>query len=215
MSSWRVVLTLALSAYVLWRNVPAAVLCLFPRLLRARSEDESWPKVNRELFDRMEEELAPLGFRRLGIHVERAPLRAGVVCYDFAHDFEHTWATATLQGSEGRLSLLTSFERGGFVLTADHRVLSQDRPGCLSGGIPGAQPEQLLAAHRRRVDRRRAEGETLREDLSLEARVNAADAWYRSCGAREVRVRNANGLVMTAVAVGISVMMIWAFGKAL
>ena len=39
------------------------------------------------------------------------------------------------------------FDQGAFVVTADYRIQSHDRPGvCLAGGMVGAQPEQLLAA---------------------------------------------------------------------
>lgn len=206
---WRLALTLALAAFVLWRNLPGALLCLFPRLMRARGEDESWPQVDAALFQQMDEELAPLGFTRLGVHIERAPLRRGVLAYDYVHGGEATWGTAYTDAREVRLVLLTRCERGGFVLTADHPVMSQDREGCLAGGIPGAQPEQLLAAHRRRVERMRQAGRPPLADLSLEARVKAADAWFHGCGAREVRLRNLNGLAMTLLAFALVGALFW------
>jgi hypothetical protein len=210
-NSWRAALSLALAAFVLWRNLPAAILCLFPRLMRARGEDETWPKVDRELFAQMEEELSPLGFKRLGVHVERAPLSRGQLAYDFVNEAEGTWCTATARGEEGALYLLTPFEGGRFVRTADHRVASIERPGeCLSGGMPGAQPEQVFAAHRRRVERLKEAGRALQADLSLEARVKAANRWFEGCGARELRTRNLNGLVMTAMGIGIAGVVAWA-----
>jgi len=211
---WRAALSFALAAFVLWRNLPGAVLCLMPWLKRARGEDESWPRVDRSLFEQMEEELAPLGFRRLGVHVERAPLARGELAYDFVHDAERTWATAIVPGEEARLYLLTPFEGGSFVRTADHKVASFDRDGeCLSGGMVGADPEHLFATHRRRVERMKAAGRAPQVDLSLEARVKAADRWFSGFGAHELRVRNLNGLLMTGVGLAIAGAVLWAMWR--
>jgi hypothetical protein len=212
-NAWRASLISALAVFVLWRNLPAMLLFLFPSLMRARGEDESWPKVDRDLFGRMEEELKPLGFSRLGVHVERAPLRRRLVAYDFVNEAERTWGTATAAGEEVRLSLVTAFCGGGFVVTADHRVLSQDRQGCLVGGMPGAQPEQLLAAHRRRVEGFREQGREIVTDLSLEARVRAANAWYVGYGARELRLRNLNGLFLSLMGLAIFAAVLWAMWR--
>ncbi len=214
MDPGRFALTIALAAFVLWRNLPGALLSLFPRLMRARGEDESWPEVDKDLFARMEEELQPLGFKRLGVHVERAPLRRSVVAYDFVHEGERTWATARSLGREVTLTLLTPFDRGAFVLTADHRVQSHDQPGrCLAGGMPGAQPEQLLAAHRRRIERLKQAGRSPSADLSLESRVKAEGAWFASFGARELRLRHLNNLLMTLMALGLVGAIVWALVK--
>ena len=214
MDSWRIALISALAAFVLWRNLPGALLCVWPRMLRARGEDESWPEVDKDLLSRMEEELVPLGFERLGVHVERAPLRRGIVAYDFVHQGESTWATARAQGREVTLTLLTPFDRGAFVLTADYHVQSHDRPGLfLAGGMPGAQPEPLLAAHRRRVDRLKQAGRTPGSDLSLESLVRSANDWFASFGARAQRMQHINHLLMTVMALGLVGSIAWALLK--
>lgn len=213
-NSWRFALTSALAAFVLWRNLPGALLCLFPKLMRARGEDESWPKVDRGLFAQMEEELGPLGFKRLGVHVERAPLRRSVVAYDFVHEGERTWATAKRQDREVTLTLLTPFDGGAFVLTADHQTQSLDLAGqCLSGGMPGAQPDQLFAAHRRRIDRIKEAGRAPAADLSLEARVRSANEWFAGFGGRRQRTRYLNQLLMTVMALGLVGAIVWAMVK--
>ncbi|MBI5544589.1 MAG: hypothetical protein HY901_11915 [Deltaproteobacteria bacterium] len=163
------------------------------------------------MFGRMQEELEPIGFRRLGVHVERPPLKRGEVAYDFVHEAAQTWGTAYGRGEDVQLVLLTPFDGSSFVLTADHRLMSNDQPGkCLAGGMPGAQPEHLLAAHLRRVERLKEAGRTVSADLSLEARVRAANAWFAGWGARELRLRHVNGLLMTGMAVAIAGVMIWA-----
>ncbi|HEY3447813.1 MAG TPA: hypothetical protein VGK67_15765 [Myxococcales bacterium] len=214
MDSGRFALTFALAVFVLWRNLPGALLSVFPKLMRARGEDESWPEVDKDLFARMEEELQPLGFKRLGVHVERAPLKRSVVAYDFVHEGERTWATARSLGREITLTLLTPFDQGAFVLTADHRIQSHDLAGrCLAGGMPGAVPEQLVAAHRRRVDRLKEAGRSPLADLSLEARVRAEGEWFASFGGRELRTHHLNNLLMTLMALGLVATILWAMIK--
>ncbi len=194
----RIAVVLALALLVLLRNLPGALTCLFPRLLRARPLDQDSPSFDHALAQQMEAELAPLGFRLLGAHLESLPLRRPRLVYDFAHDVERAFASASGSGQDMELYLLTAFEGGGFVLTADHRRISIQQEGrCLSGGLPGATPEQLAAAHRKRVEGFAQAGRKPREDLSLPARVAAAEEWYRTGGAREQRLRHANALILS------------------
>ena len=191
-------IVLALALLVLWRNLPGALLCLWPRLLRARSLPDGAPEVNETLFEQMEGELVPLGFERLGAHLESPPLKRSRLVYDFVQRGEKTFASAFLDGPEVDLYLLTAFESGGGVLTADHARISAEQAGrFLSGGLPGATPVHLLAAHRRRVESLKVAGQTERSDLSLEARVSVACQWVRSAGAREVRLKNANAFILS------------------
>lgn len=202
MTFWRAALSLALVAFVLLRNLPGALLFARPRLLRIRERPADAPEIDPALYDAMEKELAPLGFRRSGVFLEQAPLRRAVLQYVFAHDSDPTFATAFCQGDEICLYLLTPFDREAFVLTADHPRAPYEREGaCLSGGLPGSTPEQLLAVHRRRVERMRQAGRTPLGDLSPGRRLAAARAWVAGVGAREQRARHLNDAIMTSIAV--------------
>jgi hypothetical protein len=201
---WRNLLGLALAAIILWRNLPAALLCLWPGFVRTRTVSEEGPSLDAGLFRALEEELAPLGFRRLGARIEKAPLRRPLACYDFAHDAERTFASAYRERGEVRLYFLTAFEHGGFVLTANHRRQGIERRGYLAGGIPGALPEQLLPVHRRRVERLVQEGQTP-TGCSPDARLSAARDWIRGAGVRETRLRNANGLILSLMGLAMAI----------
>jgi hypothetical protein len=185
---------------VLWRNLPRALLFLWPGLAGARKLDETSPLVDFGLFEEVERVVAPLGFVRLGTHAEVHPLRRPSATYDFCLADEPVWGSAWRQGAEVRFALITAFLGGGMVLTADHKRLGIDRPPYLAGGLPDAAPEQLLAAHRRRVERLRQSGLSPISDLSLDARVSAARAWYRGPGAREVRLGAANAFILSSMA---------------
>jgi hypothetical protein len=199
LSILRAVVSLLLAGVILWRNLPGALLCLWPGLMRARKGAADESRVDGALFDQMEAELAPLGFRRLGVHFEKAPLRRATLNYDFVNEAEGTFASAFCYGRHVRLYLLSAFEDGGFVLTADHRRMGIEREGYLSGGLPGALPEQLLAAHKRRVERMHESGHALVPDLSLDARVSAAERWFDGVGASETRLRQVNALLLSLI----------------
>jgi hypothetical protein len=202
-NDWRVAISLALGLLILWRNLPGALMFLRPGLVRVRRAPED--ALDEPLFAEMEGELAPLGFRRLGAHLEKAPLRRPVLSYDFVNEAEHTFGSAFRDGGVMRLYLLTPFSGGGFVLTADHRRTGVERGDYLAGGLPGAGPDALLAAHRRRVERLVREGRQPLADLSMDAREQAAVRWHRGAGARELRLRNANQLILCLMGVAILV----------
>lgn len=185
---------------MLWRNLPRALLFLWPGLAGARRLDETSPLVDFSLFEEVERVVTPLGFARLGAHAEIHPLRRPSATYDFLLSGEPVWGSAWRQGSEVRFALVTAFQGGGMVVTADHKRLGIDRPPYLAGGLPEASPEQLLAAHRRRVERLRQMGLSPVSDLTLDARVAAARAFYRGPGAREVRLGAANAFILSSMA---------------
>jgi hypothetical protein len=194
----RTAIALALVLLVLWRNLPGALLCLWPRLLRARALREGEAALDEGLFAQMESELSPLGFRRLGAHLERPPLKRARLVYDFVSDADLTFASATGDGQEMALTLLTGFDNDGLVLTADHKRLSADKEGhFLAGGLPGVTPDQLLAAHRRRIEALRQTGRRELPELDLAARVRLVDQWVRTAGARELRLRHANAFILS------------------
>ncbi len=204
MSFERLAVLSALGLFLLWRNLAGALLFFWPAWVKVRREEESWPEVDNTLFEQMAKELAPLGFTRLGIHVERSPLRQGTVVYDFGHAGESTWASASMRGDDAELYLLTAFDEGGLVLTADHRRGSVAKEGhYLAGGLPGVEPEQLLAAHRRRVDRMRQAGKKPTSDLSLDARVKRQEEWIHGPGKREVRLKSFNAFLFSVMATAI------------
>lgn len=199
MSYVRPLISLLLLGFVLWRNLPGALLCLKPGMTRARKGSEDDKGVDHPLFEQMDAELAPLGFQRLGVHHEKAPLRPAVLSYDYVHLAEQTFGSAFRYGKHVRLYLLTPFHKGGFVLTADHKRYGNERDGYLAGGVPGATPEQLLAAHRRRVERLKEQGLEVDGELSLDARVEAANRWFAGAGVREIRLRHVNAFLISGI----------------
>lgn len=197
MDSTRLVLSVALALFVLYRHLPGALLFLWPGLMRARRLDESELAEEQSFLDLVEEELKPLGLELIGGHTEKSPLGRPVVCFDYANEQDRTWATVYRQRREVNLYFLTRFEGGAYVLTANHKRTGVERDDYMAGGLPGAQPEPLQAVHQRRVERMKSAGRPPTQDLSIDARVRAAEEWFKGHGVRETRAKNFVALVLT------------------
>jgi len=192
----RAILRLLLAAVVFVRNLPGLLLFLRPGWLRVIPEPDGSRRVDAQLFDDIEAELAPLGFKRIGTHLESPPLGRGVLNYDLVNDEVPAFASAFRRRGTVDLYFLTPFEDGAFVLTADHKRHAVDRADALSGGLPGANPEQVLAAHRRRVEGLTEAGRHPAPGRDLAARGSAAQGWFEGAGSREIRLRHFNDLLL-------------------
>jgi hypothetical protein len=183
-------IVLVLAVFILWRHLPAAILFLFPKWMRIVAAKSSDPGVDSNLFDRMESELAPLGFTRLGVYWEKGPLQRRRLVYNFVNDAIPAWASAQMVNQQARLCLFTSFDGGGLVLTCDHRRINVNCPQeCLVGGLPEAEPRLLVTIHSRRVKTILTSGKAISRDLDMVSRVRRAKEWYSGYGARELRFR--------------------------
>jgi hypothetical protein len=193
MPVWARALALCLmAAYVLSRSVPAALLFLFPKLLRQRWEPDAPEAEDPEPVRKLTPQLTALGFRRLGVRDEIWPLGAATRSFDWSHPTERIYASVYLvDRKRTRLYFFTPYDGGAAVLTADHQ-----RPGAvedgyyLAGGLKNVSPEQLLAAHRRQMV---AMEETGRERVgqgSPDDRIATARGWMLGAGKREMRARH-------------------------
>lgn len=188
--------TLVLAAVVVWFNLWRAVLYLRPGAIRVEVDAPADQMKLPESLLPMAAQLESLGFRRLGTHEEKAPLKRATLSYDFVLPSARTFATLYLSGSQPLLYLFTPIRGGGYVLSANFRRPPREEPAYLAGGVPGAEPERLLKLHQRRLEGRVAEGET-----TLEARVAAARDWFTGPGRKDVRQQNAQGFFWTAGAI--------------
>ncbi len=196
MHLWKIALPYLLGLFVAWRLLPGALCCLFPRRVRLHPLDPESKRIDAPLFEAMTEELAPAGLRPLGAHLEGRPLRRTRVIYDFYLEEQRTFASAEGSRAGARLTLLTPFHGGAFVLTADHARPAAQRPlRYLAGGI-AAKPEQVVAAHRRRVEQFEAGGLTPSAEATLASRLQAERDWLSGPGGRELRLANLTTLLL-------------------
>lgn len=197
MLSIKGVIIVVVGLVVLLRNLPGALLCLWPGLMRNREdEDDELPLAAAPVA----EELARLDFTRLGARVEGPPMSRGQRRFDFALTREHTFASLFVD-EVPLLTLTTPFSDGSFVLTSDHRRPGIERAGrYLAGGIPGATPEQLLTVHQRRVEGLKQLGKSPSAEPTLRGAVDARRRFFRGVGAREIRHLYAMRLVIALLA---------------
>lgn len=181
--------------YMLWR----ALLVFAPASVRVEPEDPPGQARIPSPLAKIVEQLAGLGFSPIGTHSERPPLGPSTLCFDFARGSDRTFATAwvTADGPP-RLYFLSVLAGGGFVITANYRRPARNLEGqYLSGGLEAVSPERVLKAHLRLLD-----GRALSAELSLDARVEAARAWYSGHGRAEVRQQNFPGLLWSLGTLG-------------
>ena len=200
----RLVAVLIIAIVLLYRSLPGALLCLLPKAMRQRPEplDENPPDSDPEPVRLTVPALEALGFSRLGLRTEKPPLGKATRSWDFVHHTEKSYASLYLVDRRTRrLYFLTPYDGGALVLTADHK-----RPGAvqdgyyLAGGLPGATPEQLWAAHRRQMTAMEDTGRERVARATMADRMDAARAWFSGVGQREVRIRNASPALLAAMA---------------
>ncbi len=197
MDGMRLLLSLTLALFVLWRHLSGGLLFAWPGLMRSRKLSESEVADHQSFLDMVEPELKPLGYTLIGGHAEKPPLGRSIICFDYVNEQDRSWATVYRQRNEANLYFLTRFEDGAYVLTADHKRTGVERDDYLAGGLPDAKPEPLQAVHQRRVERMKSAGRIPAQDLSLDARVRAAEEWFKGHGVRETRAKNFVALILS------------------
>ena len=213
MIRWQLLLAGAVAVWLFFRNLPGALLCLWPGLLRARETDDdgSLDPAREPAMERIDGGLRALGFEKVGALSIRPPLSAGWAILVYATPGAPGPSASKGEGAfadvgvrEGALSVtfFTPFAGGGAILTSDHRRPAIERPGYLAGGLAGTDVPELWAVHRRRIEHFERPGVPW-TDWSIAGRVAADEALYRGPGRRELRVRSAPALLVTALALAL------------
>jgi hypothetical protein len=200
-------LALLFAAWMLVRHGRRGLLFVAPGLVRVAGDRDAPPATPGQL--RAGEELARLGFTRLGARREEGPLgglRLGTDAWaseregTFADVFDH----APRGGGPPWAYFLSPFADGALVLTANHPRLARSTDRLLTGGLPGSSLEATLAAHRKAVERFAGRHGSPAAPADLAARLALARAWYRGPGRRELRrlflVHFVNSLAAMALA---------------
>jgi hypothetical protein len=208
--AFKLAIFVGLIAFVLVRNLPGALLFVWPGFTRwsRRGEGHRPDALHGVAVRDMLAELESLGFRVLGEGEERRPLRPGRAEIVLASEAEHSYALVRPQEDEAFLHYWAPFEDGSLVVTADHPWSAVESPGYLAGGLPHSTPTQLLNAHRRRVARFLERGR-VPSPLTLEGRGALLERFYaRGPGRGETRRREVKNAVLAAVALGFAGMLL-------
>jgi hypothetical protein len=210
-STW---IIFALLTFVFVRNLRGFLLFLFPGRVRydvvAQDVATTDPAL-RTMFRELEE----LGFSPVGRVVESRPLSPKVEQSVFANQAGEL-AMVFPRQREAWLSVVST--PGDVVVwTADHVFPSQEGRGFVTGGLPGASPQGVLAAHRRRAARPTgdaAAGSPRLGDGALKAYIDAATLLHgRGPSKGEVRRGATRGFFFAAAALGWGAMTAWKWMK--
>lgn len=194
---YRVAGFFALIAFLLWRNLPGALAFVRPAWVRpsiASGPDGVAARgpAMRDMLGQLDE----LGFSPLGVVATRRPLARTSRELVLASADERSFATVRPVKNEAWLSYVTHFDDGAAVITADFHWPSVDEADYLAGGLPGSGAAEVLAAHRRRVQRFVDAGRPVGASYDLDALVRAGRRFYaKGPGRRELRRKEIRGLI--------------------
>ena len=197
-----IVLTLGVGviAVVMRGNLWRAWLCLRPTSINIEADAPADQVKVPAALEKADAELRALGLTSLGSHLEQPRFGPQMFSYDYTHPTEKCFATLYLSTTgEANLYFLTPTQRGGFVITANHRRPAREIKGhYLSGALEFLPAARVFTAHLRRV----TEVGIPEGDFTQAGRVAAAKAWFAGPGNVEVRQQNALGLLWTVGTVG-------------
>lgn len=203
----RILLVFGLLGLVVARNLRGFVHFVWPGAIRFSVN--AAPGLEHPAVRLLGRELRELGFAPAGRVTQRRPLsrpQENTVFFDEAHG---DWAVAFPVGREAWLYFLSEPRRGCFVLTADHAFPRVESGDFLTGGLPGASPPEVHAAHRRQVERM-ARGGTETSSRDLGAFVDAAQRFFsRGPGRANLRRQSVRGFLFASAALVWGAMTLW------
>ena len=217
MNERKLLLAAGAALWLVGRNLPSALLALFPSLWRAAEteDDGSLDPENEPAMEKVVEALHGLGFEKLGAIQLGPPL--GRAQAELVYGARELNTFADLDGQDGaaRVTLFTPFEGGEAVLTSDYSRAGRNDADVLIGGLPAHDVAGLWAAHRRRVAQL-AEGPLKVVpwgDITLAGRVAAERRFYTGAGKRLLRSRGFFPALMLVTAVLFTVLATLQFVK--
>jgi len=201
MIRWQILLALAVAIWLFFKNLPGALLCVWPGWMRARETDDdgSLDPETEPAMARVDQELRELGFSRVGAIQVSPPLSRGWAELCYAAKDLLTFADIDARGGALHVTLFTPFSSGQAVVTSDFRRPGRETPRLLLGGLPQSDVPALWAAHRRRIARLGPDA-TPWQDFTISGRVAADESFYSGAGSSELRARSWASLAVAAVA---------------
>ncbi len=201
MIRWQILLALAVAIWLFFRNLPGALLCIWPGFMRARETDDdgSLDAESEPAMARVDHGLRDLGFTKVGAIQVSPPFSRGWAELCYAAQDLMTFADIDARGGALHVTLFTPFASGQAVITSDFRRHGRETQRLLLGGLPQSDVPALWAAHKRRVARL-SEGATPWQDFTISGRVAADERYYTGAGKTELRARSWAPLTVAVVA---------------
>jgi hypothetical protein len=191
---------LALAFWLVAHNLPAALLFVFPKLMRTSETDDdgSLDPAHTPSMERIDADLRELGFVKLGAIEVCPPLSRCLADLVYGAPGLTTFADVNARGGSLHVTLVTPFQGGEAVLTSNFRRRGRHTSRLMVGGLPGHGVPEIWAAHRRRIAQLAEGSRPARPwtDITLAGRLAANDRYYAGAGKSELRTRGALPLTM-------------------
>jgi hypothetical protein len=201
MIRWQILLALAVATWLFFKNLPGALLCIWPGFMRARETDDdgSLDPETEPAMARVDQGLRELGFTKVGAIQVSPPLSRGWAELCYAAKDLLTFADIDARAGALHVTLFTPFASGQAVVTSDFRRPGRETPRLLLGGLPQSDVPALWAAHKRRISRL-SQGATPWQDFTISGRIAADESYYTGAGKSELRARSWGALTVAVVA---------------
>ena len=180
---------------------PIVLFCLYPRSVRVWFE--AGPAGIGALASRAAQDviavLGELGFRPIGVKVERPVLRSPIRELSFVAEDGRSYASVAASRSRSRLYFYTPFPDGGLVLTSNGSFPKIRSATVVQQSFPGCEPRELLGRHHEAVA---SLGRTGEVSPTPEGRIAATHAYYAAPEVRRVLVRTGMFLLLWMAVLG-------------
>lgn len=198
----RLLVFFGLVGFLLWRNLPGALLFVRPGFIRCRPVGgKEHVSARSPAMREMVRDIEDLGFEPVGVVAQHRPLARAQQELVFASREDRSFAVVSPVRNEAWLQFVTPFQGGTTVITADYRMPSVDEKDYLAGGLPNGSPSEILLTHKRRVQRFVDEGKAVDDRWTVEARAETCGAFYaRGPGRKEIRRQEVKQMMFATVA---------------
>jgi len=180
---------------------PIVLFCLYPRSVRVWFE--AGPDGIGALASRAAQEviavLAELGFRPIGVKVEKPVLRPAIRELSFAAEDGRCYGSVAGGRSRSRLYFYTPFPDGGLVLTSNGFFPKIRSATVVQQSFPGCGPRELLSRHHEALA---SLGRTGEVSPTPEGRIAATHSYYATPEVRRVLGRTGMLLLLWMVVLG-------------
>jgi hypothetical protein len=169
---------------VVWYMLPKAIYLLFSEKLKTwfdPDENAASRMLNLESIREVGEKLEALGFRPLGVKIEKPPLWSPHYReLSYASPQAQAYASIFISRRKTIYYFLTVFTSGQVILTANDIYPAISEEHFIQSSVAEVTPEELLKIHQQQVEKFRGQGLTPELEYTREKRIAATTQYYNA-----------------------------------
>jgi hypothetical protein len=181
------IVAVLLALFVIWQArsiIPRLVTFFLPVRRVLYFEDEAAQPINETRQAALQptiEKMEALGFKRLGLMVEKYPLWAGLTReLTMVSPNDHIIASLGFRRNSPSYFFYTPFDEGGVVITSHNSFRDFKREGFSTFVVASGEPAEMLESHKKTVEEFVNTGYTPYSEYTQEAVIRATNQYYDS-----------------------------------